>query len=156
LHGEARLHHRPPGKPPISSADEAIVKPCCVCGEAFIQRSNRQKACRGCRAATPGHQPLGTVRVPDPICVDCGQPYALRGPVSQVMRCEPCQTKRVDPEHPDRLRRIAAAAPPVSSFEGRVQRWRDEHAEEFETVWSGDEWRRRVPVPPIADREYPA
>jgi hypothetical protein len=52
------------------------------------------------------------------------------------------------------LRRIEAAAPPASSFEGHVQRWRDEHAEEFETVWSGDEWRRRVPVQP-AVREYP-
>lgn len=37
----------------------------------------------------------------------------------------------------DRLK-IAASTPPASSFEGRVQRWRDaKDDDEFEVVWSG-------------------
>jgi hypothetical protein len=38
------------------------------------------------------------------------------------------------------LRRIEAAAPPPSSFEGRVQQWRDDKDKpELETVWNGGE-----------------
>jgi hypothetical protein len=41
-------------------------------------------------------------------------------------------------EELERLAKIAAAAPPVSSFEGRVQQWRDtKDDDEFEVVWSG-------------------
>jgi hypothetical protein len=41
-----------------------------------------------------------------------------------------------------RLRRIEASSPPVSSFDGRVQQWRDSKADdepEYETVWHGGE-----------------
>lgn len=38
----------------------------------------------------------------------------------------------------ERLAKIEAAAPPASSFEGRVQQWRDtKDDDEFEVVWSG-------------------
>jgi hypothetical protein len=46
--------------------------------------------------------------------------------------------QRLEREEVDRLRRIADAAPPAASFEGRVQQWRDTREdEEFETVWNG-------------------
>jgi hypothetical protein len=45
---------------------------------------------------------------------------------------------RLEQDEAERLGRIAAAAPPASSFEGRVQQWRDEQ-EELETVWHGGE-----------------
>jgi hypothetical protein len=84
-----------------------------------------------------GHLPLGQTKAPDPICVDCGTPYPRRGgPL--VTRCVECQAKRDDPEHENRMRRIESAAPPASSFEGQLQRWRDSREEiEFETVWNG-------------------
>jgi hypothetical protein len=58
-----------------------------------------------------------------------------------------CQARRRRRRSPDaagalereegaRLQRIAAAAPPASSFDGRLQRWRDER-EQLETVWDG-------------------
>jgi Zn ribbon nucleic-acid-binding protein len=40
-------------------------------------------------------------------------------------------------EETERLRRIAAAAPPASSFEGTIQRWRETNEPDYETVWSG-------------------
>ena len=45
---------------------------------------------------------------------------------------------RLEREEAERLSRIAAAAPPLASFEGRVQHWRDtKDDEEFEVVWNG-------------------
>lgn len=39
------------------------------------------------------------------------------------------------------MRRIEASAPPVQSFDGRLQAWRDNKRDEpeFETVWNGGE-----------------
>jgi len=60
-----------------------------------------------------------------------------------VRRCVECQQKRDDPEQPERLQRIEAAAPP--GFDGLVQRWRDKRPAaaadevEYETVWNGGE-----------------
>ena len=45
--------------------------------------------------------------------------------------------EKLERDETDRLRRIETAPPPVESFEGRVQRWRDEKDEEYETVWNG-------------------
>jgi hypothetical protein len=112
-----------------------------LCGTTFIQRSNRQKACLQCRAATDGHRPIGHKRAPDPVCVDCGQAYPRRGGPT-VTRCEACQTKRIDPEHEDRLRRIEASTPPAHTIEGQLQRRvrdRDREDADLETVWSGGE-----------------
>lgn len=46
---------------------------------------------------------------------------------------------RLERDEAERLRRIAAAAPPASSFEGRVQAWRDERQAdpELEVAWDG-------------------
>lgn len=45
---------------------------------------------------------------------------------------------RLEAEEAARLTRIQTSAPPVSSFDGRVQQWRDEHSDhEYETVWHG-------------------
>lgn len=40
-----------------------------------------------------------------------------------------------------RLQRIARAAPPVATFDGRLQAWRDAkgECEELVTIWSGGE-----------------
>ena len=42
-------------------------------------------------------------------------------------------------EESERLRRIAAAAPPARAFDETMQRWRDTNEPEYETVWSGGE-----------------
>jgi hypothetical protein len=45
---------------------------------------------------------------------------------------------RLEREELERLAKIEAAALPASSFEGRVQQWRDtKDDDEFEVVWSG-------------------
>jgi len=45
---------------------------------------------------------------------------------------------QLEREEAERLVKIAASTPPASSFEGRVQRWRDtKDDDEFEVVWSG-------------------
>jgi len=45
---------------------------------------------------------------------------------------------QLEREEAERLAKIAASTPPASSFEGRVQRWRDaKDDDEFEVVWSG-------------------
>lgn len=111
------------------------------CGELFVQRSNRQKACARCRAATDGHRPIGHTRLPDPVCVDCGAAYPRRGGPT-VLRCEACQATRVDPEHVNRLRRIEASTPPAGTLEGQLQRRvRKSHqeADDFDVVWNGGE-----------------
>jgi len=39
-----------------------------------------------------------------------------------------------------RLAKIANSTPPASSFEGRVQRWRDaKDDDDYEVVWSGQD-----------------
>lgn len=45
---------------------------------------------------------------------------------------------RLQREEDERCRRIEASAPPVSSFDGRLQQWRDDKTE-YETVWNGGE-----------------
>lgn len=50
--------------------------------------------------------------------------------------------ERLEREEAGRVQRIAAAAPPASTFDGQLQRWRDARDDgdvEFETVWSGGE-----------------
>jgi len=45
---------------------------------------------------------------------------------------------QLEREEAARLAKIAASTPPASSFEGRVQRWRDtKDDDEFDVVWSG-------------------
>lgn len=45
----------------------------------------------------------------------------------------------LDVEEAQRLARIAAAAPPASTFDGQLQRWRDRHEPDaqLEVVWNG-------------------
>jgi len=39
-----------------------------------------------------------------------------------------------------RLARITSSTPPASSFEGRVQRWRDaKDDDDYEVVWNGQD-----------------
>lgn len=46
--------------------------------------------------------------------------------------------ERLERDEAERLARIERAAPPASSFEGRLQRWRDGD-DELEVAWSGGE-----------------
>lgn len=57
--------------------------------------------------------------------------------------------ERLRAEEAERLRRIASAAPPASSFEGQLQRRvRDcEEDGDFETVWDGTKDRERTCKP---------
>lgn len=45
---------------------------------------------------------------------------------------------QLEREEAERLHKITSSTPPASSFEGRVQRWRDAKADdEYEVVWNG-------------------
>jgi NMD protein affecting ribosome stability and mRNA decay len=67
-------------------------------------------------------------------CPGCGKPRLL----GAAALCPDCTLEhRRQTDEAERLARIAAAAPPVSSFEGRVQQWRDTKDDELEVVWNG-------------------
>jgi hypothetical protein len=96
--------------------------------------------CQACRANV-GHRRA----VPRPedmrTCERCTTQF-VPAPGSAGRFCSRrCYEATADAERQEeaaRLRRIEAAAPPASSFDGRVQRWRDER-DEYEVKWNGGE-----------------